>query len=35
MTLFKLGISPNELKLAEVTPVYKKEDPLNKGITAL
>ena len=31
MTLFKLGISPNELKLADGTPVYKKEDPLNKG----
>ena len=30
MTLFKLGISPNELNLAEVTPVYKKKDPLNK-----
>lgn len=29
MTLFQLGFSP-ELELIEVTPVYKKKDPLNK-----
>ena len=27
---FQAGNFPNELKLAEVTPVYKKKDPLNK-----
>ena len=30
MPLFKLAIFSNELKLAEVTPVYKKKDPHNK-----
>ena len=30
LPFFKLGISPNELKLAEGTPVYKEKDPLNK-----
>ena len=28
--LFKLGISPNDLKLVELTPLYKKKDLLNK-----
>ena len=27
---FQTGNFANELKLAEVTPVYKKKDPLNK-----
>ena len=27
---FQTGNFPNEIKLAEVTPVYKKKDPLNR-----
>ena len=30
ITLFKLGISPNDLKLVDLTPLYKKKDLLNK-----
>ena len=29
-TLLERGCFPNQLKLAEVTPVFKKEDELNK-----
>ena len=30
MTFFQTENFPSELKLAEVTPTYKKKDPLNE-----